>query len=234
MKTIIISILLAATYLSSYAQDQRLFENEWYLNKVILDGIDYSAPHNSEIEYVTLNIRPEPYGFDTEICDILDASDVEITNTDIVTSEIVFLPDEPCSNQENNDYQSLYFGFFYVIDPSTQIYQFIYDIEEVEDHLQLTLINDEGDRAIYGDQLLRVPNYNLMEIVLYPNPVKDILTIQGPDAIDHVVLYNILGEKLLSVTRNFQHIDVSFLPEGIYFASITTENFKMVRKVVKG
>jgi hypothetical protein len=217
----------------SFAQDPRLFENEWYLNKVILDGIDYPSPHNTEIEYVTLRIRPEPYGFDTAICDILDASDVEITNTDIVTSEIVFLPDEPCYIQENNDYQSLYFGFFYVIDPSTQKYQFTYVIEEVEDHLQLTLMNDEGNESIYGDQLLEVPNNNLVEIVLYPNPVKDILTIQSPDVIDQVALYNILGKKLLSVARNFQQIDVTFLPEGIYFATITTAKGKTVRKVVK-
>jgi hypothetical protein len=99
--------------------------------------------------------------------------------------------------------------------------------------LQLTLTNDEGDQAIYGDQLLAVPEHNVARIVLYPNPVRDMFAIQSTEPIKRVVLYNVLGKKLLTVTQDFQQIDMSSLPKGIYFATIITAKGKIVRKVVK-
>lgn len=55
MKTLL-HILLFSISVSSFAQDQRLFDNTWYLQKINIDGIDYLAPQNNEIDSIELNI----------------------------------------------------------------------------------------------------------------------------------------------------------------------------------
>jgi uncharacterized protein YuzB (UPF0349 family) len=52
---------------------------------------------------------------------------------------------------------------------------------------------------------------------LYPNPVKDILTINAKQAIGNITIYNILGQEIKSyknLTNN--KMDVSGYPKGFY------------------
>ena len=56
MKTIKILILVLFASLSSYAQNPQLFENTWYLQKIVIDNQDFFPPSNNEIEFVSLNL----------------------------------------------------------------------------------------------------------------------------------------------------------------------------------
>jgi len=61
-------------------------------------------------------------------------------------------------------------------------------------------------------------------ISIYPNPVKDELTVSLPQNLDngHLDIYNLIGSKVysqpLNLTKNF---DVSNLETGIYVARIS-------------
>ena len=66
-------------------------------------------------------------------------------------------------------------------------------------------------------------------ISIYPNPVKDILTIRGMDETSGVSfkLYDVTGNLLLESTHS--ELDMSGLNRGVYFLDIAGD----VRKVVK-
>lgn len=57
---------------------------------------------------------------------------------------------------------------------------------------------------------------------VYPNPVKDILSIEGISDVKQVKLFNLLGEFLLSANTS-KEIDVRNLHAGVYLLEIQTE-----------
>ncbi|MFA5620118.1 MAG: T9SS type A sorting domain-containing protein [Weeksellaceae bacterium] len=58
---------------------------------------------------------------------------------------------------------------------------------------------------------------------IYPNPVKDILTIEGIAPNTQLIITDLTGKTILSTTvkSNKESIDVSGLPAGVYFINKT-------------
>ena len=69
--------------------------------------------------------------------------------------------------------------------------------------------------------------------MVYPNPVVETLYIQlqPNDRLTSVTLHNIKGQKILENTTNT--IDLASLTNGVYFATILTNNGKATKKIVK-
>ena len=76
---------------------------------------------------------------------------------------------------------------------------------------------------------------NDIQIICYPNPVKDILQIKVPYAIKiHTIkVYNALGNLTIEERKNFKQLDVSNLSQGVYFVIIETANTSFTKKIVK-
>ncbi|MEZ4875244.1 MAG: T9SS type A sorting domain-containing protein [Flavobacteriaceae bacterium] len=74
----------------------------------------------------------------------------------------------------------------------------------------------------------------LNPFVLYPNPAKDLLSVEGSEAVVKVTLYDLWGRKLLEATRDFAQIPVGHLPAGILLVEVATEKGTVLEKVVKG
>ncbi len=70
-------------------------------------------------------------------------------------------------------------------------------------------------------------------ISVYPNPAHDIIHVETCHgaSLQHVDIYNISGQMILSSTES--RIDISALPEGVYFITVLTENQKFVEKFIK-
>jgi hypothetical protein len=70
--------------------------------------------------------------------------------------------------------------------------------------------------------------------VVYPNPVSDMLTLQG-EGILYVRLVTITGACVYESTakHNDVKIDMTALPQGLYFLSVMTKDGVSVEKVVK-
>ncbi|RXP44537.1 T9SS C-terminal target domain-containing protein [Lutibacter sp. HS1-25] len=60
-------------------------------------------------------------------------------------------------------------------------------------------------------------------ILIYPNPVQNILNVNALNEIEKIEVFNILGQKVLS-KENDSSIDVSGLNKGTYIAKIYQEN----------
>lgn len=74
-----------------------------------------------------------------------------------------------------------------------------------------------------------------LNLSLYPNPTKDILTIQNQNdlVIESVSLYDTLGRKVMDGINATESIDVSNLTTGIYFIHIATDSGIVTKKVIK-
>jgi len=74
------------------------------------------------------------------------------------------------------------------------------------------------------------------QLILCPNPVKDDLNIAitGNLNIESIVVYNLLGSKIKTITNSFKTIDLSELSNGIYFLKINTDRGVIDKTIVKG
>ena len=88
----------------------------------------------------------------------------------------------------------------------------------------LTIINNLGINNIKSD-----------EFVIYPNPVKDYLTIKGNSVVNKVTVFNSLGQILFEKNQNNSEfsLDLSNLSSGNYYVKVESDDKKQVLKVIK-
>ena len=69
----------------------------------------------------------------------------------------------------------------------------------------------------------------------FPNPIKDVLTLKSPRAIDKVDVFNVLGQRMVSINsqNNVQNIDLSNVQVGVYFVRISIDNQIKTIRVIK-
>ncbi len=113
-----------------------------------------------------------------------------------------------------------------------------------QNNLINTLYNSNENVQVFGgpncDVLLNA-NTNIIEnpIVLYPNPVTDLITIKKNNTteIEFIAIYNPLGQLVKTLAESevttSSSIDVSTLKTGTYFMEITSTNGKTTKKFVK-
>jgi hypothetical protein len=72
---------------------------------------------------------------------------------------------------------------------------------------------------------------HLGQSCIYPNPAKDILRIEGKDILQ-VEVFNMVGQKVLSVSENFDAIQLNSLPDGMYFVRLQTKQGEKMAKLM--
>ena len=78
----------------------------------------------------------------------------------------------------------------------------------------------EENKPVWGTcPTAGVDEHRQLESSIYPNPVKNILTIDGL-VIQDVVIYSVLGKAVL-ILSNQNTIDVSSLSKGVYFIKVS-------------
>nr|WP_321228155.1 T9SS type A sorting domain-containing protein [uncultured Psychroserpens sp.] len=71
---------------------------------------------------------------------------------------------------------------------------------------------------------------------MYPNPVNSVLTFRGNDTIESIWVYDLVGQKILSMDSNTTQgqLDVSTLSSGMYIVKVGIDNvfesFRIVKK----
>lgn len=73
------------------------------------------------------------------------------------------------------------------------------------------------------------------EIILYPNPTTDLLTIQKPESviIERVKIHNVLGQIVLDLPYFVSTLDLRALKSGMYFIEFSTKNSSVNKTVLK-
>ena len=86
----------------------------------------------------------------------------------------------------------------------------------------------------YANSTLSTNDSYLEEQVhIYPNPVKDLLSIDAEIQLTKVEFYSILGKKVKEINTRFNAIQTSHLPSGIYIIKIYSENEIVTKKILK-
>ncbi|WMI69185.1 T9SS type A sorting domain-containing protein [Mangrovimonas sp. YM274] len=69
----------------------------------------------------------------------------------------------------------------------------------------------------------------------YPNPVKNTLTFESPNMVSSVAIYNVVGQKVVATAGNntMTTVNMSALPNGIYFAKVTIDGTEKTIKIIK-
>lgn len=107
-----------------------------------------------------------------------------------------------------------------------------------------TYSNDGDVSGNHGDSdfwILKLSGENLATtdfqkngIIVYPNPVTDVLQIQGvTEPITAIKIIDLTGKTILEQTTSNHFFDVELLPQGIYLLEVYTEKYKHTYKFTK-
>ncbi|MNK40859.1 Fibronectin type III domain protein [compost metagenome] len=93
-----------------------------------------------------------------------------------------------------------------------------------------------GPQTFITDTTSGIEDFDIAKIILYPNPVTDVLNIESTTTIDTIEVYTIVGQlvKKQSVNSGSATILVSELSEGIYmvkaFSGKNVGTYKVIKK----
>ena len=211
---------------------ETILQNTWYLNDLIIGGVNNPPPINPEFPYIYLEFE-ENNRMISQVCGKIRGLSDFYQNPNFF---IQMMEGEGinCGIEENMDYENLYFSFFW----NNYYNPFEYSLsDDGNGNHVLTLIDQNGNQAIYSNQFMSVSDNEKLGFRLYPNPVKDKLTIQNPDLkITSIKLSNASGKIILKqkISGKESQIDLRALPSGVYFISFD-ENGKTLKteKIIK-
>ena len=84
------------------------------------------------------------------------------------------------------------------------------------------------------DQITSVSDLSAGEIVLFPNPARNSLSIDSKKELTSISLYSTDGQLVKSQTKNIHQVDISNLHAGVYFAHIILADGQVIiSKIIK-
>ena len=95
--------------------------------------------------------------------------------------------------------------------------------------------NSNRTKIIKCTTTLDNPSFEKSFAKIYPNPTKDIITVEAERAIDKIIITNSLGQEIEEVITNVSQvrIDLSTYASGVYFVKIYQESATQTSKIVK-
>lgn len=119
----------------------------------------------------------------------------------------------------------------------------VFDTIFVQNYINMN-INSTGTQDVYlqndpsasniSFSTLSISKIALQELVIYPNPAKNWLTINGDySTINRAEIYSISGQLVREITHSFEKINTANLQSGIYFLKLSTETSNKTIKFIK-
>ncbi len=105
---------------------------------------------------------------------------------------------------------------------------------EFDSELYITSSLGEQIVPIIWNCTIGINENNAIKVELYPNPVKDVVMIQG-NSINEISVYNSIGVLVERIEGEGNEVEINMnnYNTGIYFVQVNTENGTATRKVVK-
>jgi len=80
--------------------------------------------------------------------------------------------------------------------------------------------------------VLQVEDYVFYDLLVYPNPAQNRITIRTRNSIDRIEFYNYLGNKIEDFQCSNQ-LDISKYSSGMYFLKVYSKNSSTTKKIIK-
>lgn len=246
IKKLLYSLILSVImFFSSFAQTQEaeLKNNEWYIYKVVLNGIDHLAPINQERASWQVNMSELAYSTNSiHLYYCTNCTLQEITflpNNEFKVADMVCFALNECNlllGNDNSDFLYKFYEVFQVNQPDTV---FQYQVTTTNSSAkQLKITNTNGDEAYFYSSKLSVTTEEFSKVTVFPNPVENSLNINlesVPEMNCRFVLYDISRKQVKMIeylSAKTISIDVSDLQKGIYFLKILNDK-GMIQKTEK-
>ncbi len=208
-----------ADILTSSAQNAR--GNNW---EVWYYGNETGALHNTNVPTTG-----------TYVCGMVSVTNIAIDSTSITLKEgderqlIVTFEPVTASNQnvtwssDNDNIAS--------VSPSGLVKA------ENKGTTQITVTAEDGGHTascevIVVDKIIGTKDMQEVNLVMYPNPVDNILFVDVPLSDFEIEIYSIYGEQLIR-TENTREINLSSLMAGAYIVKVCTDNKVIIKKIIK-
>jgi hypothetical protein len=83
--------------------------------------------------------------------------------------------------------------------------------------------------------ILGVNDNNNINVAVYPNPTASIVNIQAEQQITSILIYNVLGQKVVDASPNKSYfsLDMAQFGAGMYFATVSTDLGSRIIKLIK-
>lgn len=235
---LLLSLFFSLIFQTINAQEPNLLDREWMLEKVTLNTIEHIFPNTNPSIIATANFTSNTLS--STICNTLSGN---VSYSNQIHLNDAYLTLASCSDPSDNEYnifEDYYFGQFFGSNTIDFIYSnYNYLIENIENSLRLTLINPNGDTAIYWSENLAIKDDAMNEFKIYPNPVENIFTIESDKLKKEmsVTIFNNQGKTVLRHTihnTTKSNFNLSTLFPGLYILNIKTEhtefNYKLIKK----
>ena len=238
-------VVSVAMSFSAGAQTQQvdLMNNEWYIHKVVLNGVEHLAPINQERSDWQVNSSEFLFNAATiylYYCTSCAWQGIDfLPNNEFTVQDMVCLTMNDCSSQSGNgntDFLSKFYDVLTINQPNT-VFQF--EVTNVDSSTkQLKITNEDGDEAYFYSSKLSVTTREFSKVTVFPNPVENSLNINlesVPEMNCRFVLYDITGKQIKEIedlSSKTISIDTSDLQKGVYFLTILNDK-GMVQKTEK-
>lgn len=249
IKKLLYSLVLSvAISFNGVAQTEQvdLMNNEWYIHKVVLSGVEHLAPINQE--RTNWQVNSSEFLFNAGAiylyyCTSCTLQGINfLPNNEFKVTDMVCLAMNDCNRQlgnDNSDFLMKFYDVFQVNQPDTV---FQYQVTNVDSSTkQLKITNEDGDEAYFYISKLSVTTTAFSKVTVFPNPVENSLNINlesVPEMNCRFVLYDMSGKQVKRIeelSSKTISIDTSDLKNGIYFLTILNDKGRVQKteKIIK-
>lgn len=226
------SIFIVLFSAIGFSQSPELFDETWYLEKLIIDEVNYFPPVNATLPYVSLEFY-ENNSLLTSVCNS-GYGEINFPEDNIFMMDVFAVTLSFCLDESNEYFEGIYLLDYYQNNSSGQ---FSYTILVGEDGVnKLTITNSENNQAIYYNQNLATQSFERNNWSFYPNPTKDFLYFNNEDIkISSMEIYDVLGKLCISKTidANNRSVSTADLMKGVYLIKIFNDNETFSSKFIK-
>lgn len=132
-----------------------------------------------------------------------------------------------CGITVHNQFEDNYFGFL-------QTSGGWYNIYPEGTGYGLVMYNPIFGQAVFQNFPLSSADFKLEQIILYPNPTKNVIFINANQLpIYEIRIINSLGQMVKIINGNFDVIDMTGLDIGVYILKMDTEVGTIIKKIFK-
>lgn len=242
MRKILVFTVIVFTGLLLRAQQEDLVNNTWYLQKVIINDVEFIQPFNAESTDIITAYFADNKIYTHAMCNWIESDTFTgISNTEISTDGFAMSLVE-CSMSENTNFENAYFGVFFNVSNIDETFSpFNYTIEDENTHKKLIVTNIEGSQAIYISVNLSVEDIGVMQgnVQIYPNPTQGYLYVKTEGFTGSLTLkmINWSGQEILQqdIVNKNSKIDITGLEKGEYICLIMNDKKEIMKseKIIK-
>lgn len=90
----------------------------------------------------------------------------------------------------------------------------------------------EYEITVVGNPITSLNDLEIAQLRLFPNPATDFFQLEGPEGVEKITLYNLLGRELVQYQVNeSQSYDISQLPKGMFLVALTDGKERILKTV---